>query len=198
MPRKGDHHGVHWVGPRPQPPSLPWAWAVACLVLGLGAGTFFRLRQMTGINVMEMFGFWCLVGAGLVAARFFTLLQVGDARARLLAALDALGEPWTAMAVPPAWAGRGSGPEYLLLRPDAAFLIGRCDLSASARPRKARRVLVRAANDLARGGDRLVGALRAAGVPVPGRVERVLVLTRRRVDGPVLDDGVWQVNPEHL
>lgn len=197
MQRQDDHRGVHWVGRRPSPASFPWAWALACLALGLCAGTFFRWRQMTGIGVMEMFGFWCLVGAGLVAARFFTLLQVGDARARLLAALDSLGEPWTAMAVPASWSGRG-GPEYLVLRPDAAFLLGRSDLSASARSRKARRALARAAAELADRGNRLLEALRAASVPLPPRVEHVLVLTRRRVDGPVLDSGVWQVNPEHV
>lgn len=197
MQRKGDP-GAHWVGPRPLPPSFPWAWAVTCLILGLGAGTFFRFRQLTGIKAMEMFGFWCLVGAGLVAARVFTLLQVGDARARLLAALDALGEAWTVMTVPPAWAGRGGGPEYLVLRPDAAFVLGRSDLSASTRPRKARRALARAAAELVERGDRLLSVLRAASVPLPPRVEHVLVLTRRPVEGPVLDSGVWQVNPEHV
>ncbi|MFS8641290.1 MAG: hypothetical protein LOD90_10900, partial [Symbiobacteriaceae bacterium] len=95
------------------------------------------------------------------------------------------------------WAGRG-GPEYLVLRPDAVFLLGRSDLSASARSRKARRALARAAAELVERGNRLLEALRGASVPLPSRVDHVLVLTRRRVDGPVLDSGVWQLNPEHV
>lgn len=193
-----DRHGVQWVGRKPVPPGFPWALAVACLALGMAAGAFFRLRQLTGINVMEMFGFWCLVGTGLSAARLFTLMQVGDARARLLAALDALGEQWTAMAVPPAWAGRGGGLEYLILRPGMACLVGRSDVSSSSRPRFARRALARAATELRGRGDRLLASLRAAGVPVPQRVEHLLVLTRRHVDGPVLENGVWHVNPEQV
>ena len=187
-----------WVGVPPQAPGVPWGWAGLCLLLGWGSGLFFRLRRLLEVNILDMFGFWCLVGAGLAAARFFTLLQVGDARRRLLEALQRLSPATVLVPVPrPRERGRG-GAEVLVLAPGRWWVLGTCDVSAAARPRSAGRALARAAERLRAQGEALRASLAGAGIDVPAEVEAVLVLTRRPVPRPVLDRGAWQVNPEHL
>ncbi|QIA26368.1 hypothetical protein DYI95_001420 [Thermaerobacter sp. PB12/4term] len=189
-----------WIGTPLRPPPLPWGWAAACLAFGWGAGSLFRLRQLTGVNVLDMFGFWCLVGAGLAAARFFTLLQVADGRRRLLDAVDQLPPGILRVALPAAHrgpAGRG-GAEILLVGSNRAWVLGTLDLSAAARPRSARKQLRRACDLLQAGARSLGESLAAAGLAWPESLQPVLVLTRRPAGGPVLEHGCWQLNPEHL
>ena len=190
-----------WIGRPPAPPGIPWTWGLACLALGWGAGSLFRLRQMLGINILDMFGFWCLVGAGLAAARFFTLLQVADGRRRLLEALGALPGDRVRVALPPAVAGGPPGrgaAEFLVSGPRRAWVIGTLDLSAATRRRSAQRALVRAAERLAAKTRAVAASLAAEGLQWPAGVEGILVLTRRPVGGPILEYGVWQVNPEQV
>ncbi|ADU50445.1 hypothetical protein Tmar_0320 [Thermaerobacter marianensis DSM 12885] len=187
-----------WVGPPPAPPRFPWNWAVACVLLGWGAGSLFRLRRLLGINILDMFGFWCLVGAGLCAARFFTLMQVADGRRRLLDALERLPGGLVKLVLPPTpHRGRG-GAELLVAGENRAWVVATLDVSAAARPKAARKHLVRAAERLAADTQTLVSELAAAGIRWTVAPQPVLVLTRRPVPGPVLEHGAWQVNPEHV
>lgn len=195
----GAPHPAGWAGRPPVPPSPPWGWAAACLAFGWGAGSLFRLRQLTGINILDMFGFWCLVGAGLAAARFFTLLQAGEGRRRLLDALGQLGPGVLRLALPsdPRQRGRG-GAELLVAGANRAWVVGTLDLSAAARPRTARKHLARAAERLVTEARSLAQSLAAAGLTWPEEPQAVLVLTRRPTGSPILEHGCWQVNPEHV
>lgn len=196
VPRDLDRPG--WIGQPAVQPGAPWSWALACLLLGWGAGSLFRLRALLGINVLDMFGFWCLVGAGLCAAQFFTAMQVVDGRRRLFEALERLSGGFVKVAIPgAAHRGRG-GAEVLVATADRAWVIGTLDVSASARPKAARKRLVAAADRLVAESRILSAELAAAGVRWPAEPAPVLVLTRRPVHGPLLEYGVWQVNPEHL
>lgn len=190
--------GAPWIGRPPRPPGVPWIWGLACLVLGWYAGVLFRMRQLTGVSIMDMFGFWCLVGAGLCAARFFALWQVADARQRILRALASLPDSMTLVAVPGARdRGRG-GAEWVVIGPQGWWVLGVSDISAAARRRQADRHLGSAARRLVHQGETLRATLTAAGVSLPGEPCYVLVLSRRPQAGPVLEDGVLRMNPEHL
>ena len=198
QPAPRDEGRTGWIGQPAAQPAFPWNWAIACLLLGWGAGSLFRLRSLLGINILDMFGFWCLVGAGLCAAQFFTSMQVADGRRRLFEALERIPDGFVKLAIPgTAHRGRG-GAEILVSGADRAWVIGTLDVSAATRPTAARKRLVAAADRLV-AESRILGAeLAAAGVRWSAEPTPVLVLTRRPVGGPVLEYGVWQVNPEHL
>lgn len=166
---------------------------IVCGVLALLSGALFRLAGSTGIPVLEMLGFWSLVGVGVTAARAAGRQQVAAGRQEVEACLSRLLEPEEQLVPLPALGGGPEEPLAVVFRGGVALLVP----DPMANYGRGRRALRR----LAAGQEKAAALARRVGEVVPGGARMVypcVVLLRRRAPGGMEAGPVPVVNAEGL
>lgn len=162
-------------------------------VLAFFAGTLFRLAETAGRPVLQMLGFWVLVGAGLWGASRLRRLQADAGRAEAMRAVAAAGPGWRV--------AEDDAGGALAVGPAGVCAVVFDDTAAYSRGRRAERRLAAARERAANAARTYQAKLANCGEICTVPVHAVLVLLRHAASPaaePHEGGGVVVLNPEGL